>query len=129
MADMLQAAMQVLADTLKANMAGAVTIKAGATEATGIQAVKGRTLLQVDDGAGSIRMVWTDRDYLIEAADLVVAGVASEPQRGWQILDPAGGKIEVFEVLAPAGEPVWRWSDPYRTVYRIHTKFVRTEFP
>ena len=27
-----------------------------------------------------------------------------------------------YEVLAPNGEPVWRWSDPYRTALRVHTK-------
>lgn len=128
MADMLQAAQQWLADTLKAKASGPVSVKAGPIEVVNIQAVKGRTLLQVDDGAGGIRMVWTDRDYLIDAADLAIAGIASEPERGWQIRETANGMVEVYEVLAPAGEPVWRWSDPYRTVYRIHVKFVGTEF-
>ena len=27
-----------------------------------------------------------------------------------------------YEVLAPNGEPVWRWSDPHRTAMRIHAK-------
>jgi hypothetical protein len=29
--------------------------------------------------------------------------------------------------MAPGGEPVWRWSDPYHQVYRIHTKCVSEE--
>ena len=32
-----------------------------------------------------------------------------------------------YEVMAPGGEPVWRWSDPYHQVYRIHTKCVSEE--
>ena len=36
-----------------------------------------------------------------------------------------GGRT--FEVMAPGGEPVWRWSDPYHQVYRIHTKCVSEE--
>ena len=29
-----------------------------------------------------------------------------------------------YEVLAPRGESVWRWSDPHRTAIRIHTKLI-----
>jgi hypothetical protein len=40
-----------------------------------------------------------------------------------------GDQVFVYEVLAPGGEPPWRYSDPYRRTLRIHTKHVGTEQP
>jgi len=64
------------------------------------------------------------RDFLIEAADLEEFG---EPERGDRVMDTLNGKVELFEVMAPGGEPHFRYSDPYRKVFRIHTKHVGTE--
>jgi hypothetical protein len=30
-------------------------------------------------------------------------------------------------VMAPGKEPVWKWTDPFRNMRRIHTKLVATE--
>lgn len=43
--------------------------------------------------------------------------------------EPEAGDVIVFnqkeyEVLAPSGESVWRWSDPYHTAIRVHTKYI-----
>ena len=54
------------------------------------------------------------------AADLVLAGVTVTPERGDQITD--GG--DVYEVLAPVKEDVYRWADPCGVTFRIHTKQV-----
>ncbi len=54
--------------------------KRGATTAI-VQATIGRTLLKLDDGMGGVRMEWTDRDFLIQALDLEMAGIAIPPQR------------------------------------------------
>ena len=53
------------------------------------------------------------RDFLIAAEDL-----PDDPERGDVILH-AGLR---YEVLAPNGEPVWRWSGTGRILRRIHTK-------
>ena len=45
-------------------------------------------------------------------------GSADDPERGDVILH-AGLR---YEVLAPNGEPVWRWSGTGRILRRIHTK-------
>jgi hypothetical protein len=42
------------------------------------------------------------------------------PLRG----DKIGDDGLVYEVMAPAGQQVWRWSDPFGKAYRIHTKKV-----
>ncbi len=54
--------------------------------------------------------VW---DFLVLADEL-----AFEPKPGDVIV--ADGRL--YEVLDLAGERCWRWSDPYRQTYRIHTK-------
>ena len=66
---------------------------------------------------------WESRDYLIQAADLDLG----EPQRGDQIRETQGATIYKYEVMAPGKEPAFRFSDPYRKTYRIHTKLVGTE--
>lgn len=87
-----------------------------------LRATIGRTLLKLDDGYGGIQMQWTDRDFLIAAADLVLDGAPALPQRGDIIHETQNGMTYVYQVLAPGREPVWKWSDLYRTLLRIHTK-------
>ena len=92
-----------------------------------VSATIGRTLFEVDSGAGVLERI-ESRDYLIRTADLVLAGNAVFPERGDRIHETQGSQTFVYEVLAPAGmgKPPWRYSDPYRRVLRIHTKQVGT---
>ncbi|GIX05043.1 MAG: hypothetical protein KatS3mg114_0912 [Planctomycetaceae bacterium] len=78
-----------------------------------VAATIGRTKYETDDGT-AVRVEFTDRDFLILAADLVLAGQITEPARGDLIHE---GTRE-FEVLD------WRYSDPYRQTLRITTKHV-----
>ncbi len=126
MQDLLQAGQAWLADQLHEQVATQVTYRRGTDEAT-VRATIGRTLLKLDDGYGGVRMVWTDRDFLIRAADLVLGGNPVQPQRGDQIREVVGAQTLVYEVLAPGEEPPWRWADPHRQMFRIHTKQIATE--
>lgn len=92
-----------------------------------LQASLGRTLWRLSDGHGGTRIEWTERDVVVAAADLVLAGVRTLPQRGDQVRETRGAEVYVYEVLAPGSEPVWRWADPYRMLLRIHTVYVATE--
>lgn len=83
-----------------------------------VPATIGRTKYEADDGH-VVRVEFTDRDYLILAADLVLDGQPSEPQRGDVIRE---GNRE-FEVLD------WRYSDPYRVTLRITAAAVGTTEP
>mgnify|MGYP000511424066 CR=1 FL=1 len=65
--------------------------------------------------------------YLIAAADLVLSGVQTLPQRGDRVVETAGDQQLTHEVIAPGQEPCWRYSDPYRTTLRIHSKLIATE--
>ena len=47
--------------------------------------------------------------------------------KAYKSTDPERGDTIIFnncryEVLAPNGEPVWRWSGAYHSTRRIHTK-------
>ena len=88
-----------------------------------VQASIGKTTFDIDDGYGAVES-WESRDFLIAAANLVLSGVDVLPVAGDRINEVQDGLTFVYEVLAPGKEPCWRYSDPYRTTLRIHTKQV-----
>jgi hypothetical protein len=94
------------------HLATSVTYVRGALSVE-VAATIGRTKVEADDGH-VVRVEFTDRDFLILAADLVLGGQVVEPARGDLIRE---GSRE-FEVLD------WRYSDPYRQTLRITTKHV-----
>jgi hypothetical protein len=124
--DLLQAGSDWLAGQLKTHASRQVVYQRGVHSAT-VRAMIGRTLLKLDDGYGGVRMEWTDRDFLIHAADLVLDGEPTLPQRGDLIRETQGTATFIYEVMAPGNEPPWRWSDVYRKVLRIHAKQVGIE--
>ena len=85
---------EVLADDVTYSRDGA---------AKAVKAIVGRTVFRSTNDSGH----WTrteTRDFIIRPDELGLV-----PEKG-------------DEVLAPNGEPVWRWSDPHRTAMRIHAK-------
>lgn len=122
MAEFLSPGVEWLRDKLREDESRPVTYKRDSFRLPDISATIGRTLLKLDDGLGGVRIEYTDRDYLIAAEDLVFGGKQIEPERGDRIEEEDGDKLLTYEVMAPAPEPVWRWSDPYRKILRIHTK-------
>ncbi|MGC1272625.1 MAG: hypothetical protein WBC44_02870 [Planctomycetaceae bacterium] len=89
-----------------------VTYRRGTAQVE-IAATIGRTRYETDDGTVA-RIEFTDRDFLVLAADLVLDGQAIEPTRG----DVVREGMREFEVID------WRYSDPYRQTLRITTKFL-----
>lgn len=100
----------------------AVIYLRGATQLE-ITATVGRTVFTVDNGYGLFERV-ESRDYLVGVEELAGFGI---PLRGDRVREALGDSIHVFEVLAPGNEPCFRYSDPGKTTYRIHTKHVGTE--
>ena len=82
--------------------------------------------MKLDDGYGGIRLEWTDRDFLIQAADLDLGSGPVLPERGDQIKEIDGAVESTYEVAAYGGEPPYRPSDPFGIVLRIHTKLIQT---
>jgi hypothetical protein len=126
MPDLLESGQAWLADQLKKHVSRQVVYQRGAQQVA-LQATIGRTLLKLDDGYGGVRMQWTDRDFLIQTADLVLGAVAVNPEPGDRIREMVGANTSVFEVMAYGGEPPWRYSDPFGKLLRIHAKFIGTE--
>jgi len=56
---------------------------------------------------------WRGLDFLVDPDDL-----AAEPVEG-AVIDYDGDK---YQVMSPGTEPVWRFTDRFRTCYRIHAK-------
>ena len=75
---------------------------------------------EVEDEYG-VRVGAEVMDFLILAADF--SPTFGEPEAGDQITSDG----TVFEVMSLAGQGQWRWSDPHRTVMRIHAKQVSSE--
>lgn len=96
-----------------------VTYTRGA-DSLALTAVVGRTVFRAQE-EGRAAVVWGDRDYLINVADLTF-GV---PKVGDKITETINGEPVTFEVQLPGitpDEPAWRYSDPARLTYRLHVK-------
>lgn len=122
MADLLGAGLDWLEQQRERFLTRPVIYRRGAQEVT-VPATVGRTVFRLDTGPGVTERIET-RDYLIAATHLVGFGL---PLRGDRVIEEAGGQRHTYEVLAPGREPHWRWSDPNRRTYRIHTKHLTTE--
>lgn len=92
-------------------LADEVTYRHG-TSAKTVKAIVGRTVFRSTNDCGHWVKTQT-RDFIIRPEDLGLT-----PEKG-DVIEFDGGE---YEVLAPNGEPVWRWSDPHRTAMRVHTK-------
>src|SRR6266849_9780825 len=123
MADLLQSGIAWLSGELQAFAAEEVVYQRG-NQSIVCLATFGKTLLKLDDGAGGVRMEWTDKDFLIPASSLINGGIPDDPRRGDTIVATNDMGMYTYEVIPYMSEPPWRWSDPYRTIYRIHTKLV-----
>jgi len=122
--DLLQTASDWLEDQRNKHLSRKVTYQRDTSTAE-IDATIGRTEFEVDNGHGVLEHV-ASRDYLIPAADLVLDGSQTLPQAGDRIRETDANQTFVYEVMAPADEPPWRYSDPYRKTLRVHTKHVGT---
>lgn len=118
--DLLQSGLAWLGDQLQAHASREVVYRRGSVSVT-LRATVGQTLLKLTDEFGGVRMVWTDRDYILRAADLAAGGISHPPQRGDRVLETVGGITHAYEVAAPANEPHWKWQDGNRDVLRVHT--------
>ena len=109
---MIKSGIETLRAIQMASVATDVVYKRLGGDVKTVKAVVGRTVFRSTDESG----IWTR----IETRDFIVgkALIDFEPQVGDEI-EFLGS---TYEVLAPSGEPAWRWSDAFHTAYRIHAK-------
>lgn len=112
MGDLLRDGLAWLEQQRSAHMTSPVTYRRAGQADASVQATFGQTDYEVADDYGA-----TIKAHVV---DFMIMGdeLGSEPQAGDRIV--ADGVIH--EVMALGGEGCWRWSDPYRTTMRIHTK-------
>jgi len=125
--DLLELGAAWLEDQRTRHLSRTVTYLRG-NDSVNVAATIGRTEFEQADEYGIVHRT-ESRDFLVLAVDLVLAGKAELPRAGDRIREAAGEQVFVYEVMAPGGEPPWRYSDPYRRTLRIHTKFVGMERP
>jgi len=99
-----------------------------------VPATIGRTIHEVENTYGIIEKVET-RDFIIRAQDLLLDGSPITPQRGDRVIENIGGELPstlTYEVMSPGtstGSSHYRFADPYRLAFRIHTKHIATGEP
>jgi hypothetical protein len=121
MGNMLKNGMSWLESQRKKHLSSPVIYRRGEDTAE-VLATIGKTIFRIEDEYGRI-VHYESRDFLISSADLVINGTITTPQRGDEIIDEGF----VYEVMAPANEPEWRYSDTNRQTLRIHTKMTGKE--
>jgi hypothetical protein len=110
MTDLLRAGIAWLGQQRVAHCSSQVTYQRPPNSYT-VNATYGKTSVEVADESGMVVVakVW---DFLIQANEL-----SFDPEPG-DIIEADGRQHEVMNLNGEC----WRWSDPYRTTYRIHTK-------
>lgn len=127
MADLLEQGSAFLEDQRHRHMTRPVVYRRVPDEVS-VSATIGRTVFEQADDRGLVSRI-ESRDFLVRAEDLVLAGSAVLPKAGDSVRESHDGRTFIYEVMAPGGEPPFRFSDPYRRTLRIHTKHVGTEGP
>ncbi len=84
----------------------------------------GNTLYARNTQEPGASVIWGERDYFFAAADLVLGGSQTTPQKGDTITGTIDGVATTFGLSTPTGEPVWRYSDQTRQIIRAHCKRV-----
>lgn len=79
----------------------------------------GRTPFRTQGGAGRSQMIWSDRDFMFDAAALILNGSAITPAAGDKVTDGT----TTYVLANINGEPCYREIDDGRQL-RCHTKRV-----
>lgn len=126
MADLLQESSQWLEDNRDEKRTIEVDYSRDAAVISDIAATVGRTEFEIVNEFGIVER-WESRDYLILTGDLDFGSGAVLPERGDEVRETVGSAVFVYEVMSPAGQNFYRYSDPFHQTLRIHTKQVGTE--
>lgn len=119
---------RALAVGLKGGLAlsrAALTYTRAGSDAVSLTGSQGKKLFKIQEPGGPVVIVKTV-DFLIDVDELEIDGELTEPKRDDLIKRTIGTKYFVYKVLPPGKEiPVFEYSDPGQTVYRIHTKLMQ----
>lgn len=105
--------------------AGVAVTYRRSSDTVAITAIPGSTDFEVVGPDGVVE-TFESRDWIIDAEDLVLASTTVLPVKGDEIDETVGSETHTYRVLSPGGGAVYRFSDQYRKVLRVHTKLVET---
>lgn len=124
--NLMQRGMNMLATQMPAAAGGTINYCRN-TDSVSLTATFGRSEFSVEDTNG-VRVEYSDRDFIVAAASLILSDAVITPQRG-DVIDirnaTTGEVLHAYEVLAPGNMQPYRYCDPERTLLRIHTKSVK----
>jgi len=120
MADLLRTGATWLEEQRHAHMTSSVTYSRGVHSVV-LLATVGRTPFEVQDASGAL-VQYEARDYLIRVGDLILDSALVIPAPGDRITEVIAAISYRYDVMAPGGEPCWRYSDQFQQTFRIHTK-------
>jgi hypothetical protein len=105
-----------------------VAYRRGIHQIDELDAVQGNSEVEsyvVEDAEGTFRSV----DWYIEATSLIIDGLLVEPASGDEVRRTnEAGRVEVYLVLPiPGGREFELVDERIGLLYRVHTKFVRSE--
>lgn len=127
MADLLNTGLKWLEDQRHEHLTRQITYERGAESVT-LLATIGKSDFEQIDEFGVVHRAQA-RDFLVRAQDVAIGGSPTLPQAGDRIRETEGAVTYVHEVMSPAGQPPWRYSDAFRRTLRIHTKLVSLDTP
>jgi hypothetical protein len=121
--DVLADAAAWLAGQLKTNVSELVTYVRGNQSIT-VSATFASQLLRVSDREGNTKVERPDADFIIAAADINFGAGQVEPAAGDIVQVVYGNVTKQFKLMPMGGgsEPAWRYTDPFQTMVRVHTK-------
>lgn len=120
MPNFLESGSEWLASQLGNHAATRVTFSRGG-DSVAVDATKGKTEIEVDDGQSLVRSAVVD--WIVRPESLRLAGGVVEPRIGDEFSELRGRTVLVHRVLALPGGEVWRRTT-YGTLIRVHTKLV-----
>lgn len=118
MSNLLKTGFEYLASKLKSNASDSVTYVRGASRVT-IQATFGKTPYQFQSENG-FQVGGEVTDFVFSAGDLILNGNLTTPDIGDKIVT---GRA-TYEAQMVGNEGCWKYSDPFGTMIRFHTKEV-----
>jgi len=113
-----------LASQRKSSLSGSVAYWRGLVSLEDLSATKSQPAAEVDGQHNEIEEELDSADWIITAADLVLDEAVTLPASGDLIKETAGGVTYIWQVMAIAGEPCFRYCDSARVSLRIHTKLI-----
>ena len=125
MANLLNNAVDFLAEVGESHMSDTVTIRRGLAT-TPVAAILGATRHEIIDGDGQ-KSVVLSTDFLIVAADYAFDEEVTLPAVGDEVVATIAGQTKTFEVSRFGGAPHYRPSDPHGVKLRIHTKLIESD--